>query len=279
MDHRAIPVITSTRNRRIVEARKLDQRKHRQRQGRFLVEGLQLLHVALDAGVRPVEVFYCPSLFAGSQAAALLQRFRQTSADLVSVSEHVICALSQRDEPQGIVAALASFETSLQKLPLTGRELLVVLDRLQDPGNLGTLIRAADAVGAGAVILIEPCADLFDPKTVRGSMGSLFNVPLVRMGDVPGLFGWLRAHELRPVGADARRGKVWGRGLWQGGVALVLGNEAQGLSEDVRAHLKNWARLPMLGKADSLNVAVAGGVLMYGWLQANLENNHETVEN
>ena len=277
MDRQTTTLITSTRNHRIVAARKLDQRKHRQRQGCFLVEGLQLLHMAMDAGARPIEVFYCPSLFAGTQAGALLRRFRQTSADLVSVSEHVMGALLQRGALQGIAATFALFETSLQKLRLTGGELVVVLDRLQAPGNVGTLIRAADAVGAGAVILIEPCADLFDPKTVRGSMGSLFNVPLVRTGDVPSLFDWLRSHKLRPVGADPQQGKAWGRGLWQGGVALILGNEAQGLSEDVRAHLKNWARLPILGKADSLNVAVAGGVLMYGWLQANLESCYETV--
>jgi len=262
--------ITSTRNQRIVEARKLDQRKHRQRQGRFLVEGLQLLHMALDADARPVEVFYCESQFAGAEAPALLARFRQTDADLVAVSEHVMQALSQRDAPQGIVAAFALFETPLQALRLAGSELVIVLDRLQDPGNLGTLIRTADAVGAAAVILIEPCVDPFDPKTVRGSMGSLFNVPLVRTADIAETFTRLREQGLRPVGTDARLGEPWGRGLWEGGVALILGNEARGLTEDVRAHAEAWARLPIVGQAESLNVAVAGGVLMYAWLETNL---------
>lgn len=268
MSTRQVATITSTANRRIVEARKLGERKHRERQGRFLVEGLQLLHMALDAGARPVEVFCCESLFAGTEAAALLSRFRATDAPLVPVSENVMRALSERDAPQGIVAAFALFETPLSGLRLTGRELVVVLDRLQDPGNVGTLIRTADAVGAAAIILIEPCADPFDPKTVRGSMGSLFNVPLARTSDVPGLFGWLRSRGLRPVGADVQQGDAWDEGLWRGGVALVLGNEARGLSEDVRAHVNDWARLPIVGKAESLNVAVAGGVLMYLWLRA-----------
>ncbi len=262
-------VITSTRNPRVVAARKLSERKHREQQSRFLVEGLQLLHMALDAGARPLEVFYCERLFTGAGAAALLERFRQSGADLLSVSEHVMATLSQRDTPQGIVATFALFETLLAMLHLRGRELIVVLDRLQDPGNLGTLIRTADAVGAAAVVLIEPCVDPFDPKTVRGSMGSLFNVPLVRTGDVAGLFAWLHRQGLRPVGADAHRGEAWGRGLWDGGVALILGNEARGLSEDVRPYVTSWARLPIVGKAESLNVAVAGGVLMYAWLQAN----------
>jgi TrmH family RNA methyltransferase len=264
------PAITSTRNRRIVNARKLDQRKHRQQQGRFLVEGLQLLHMALDAAACPLEVFYCQDLFTGTEATALLHRFGQTSADLVPVSSHVMQALSERDAPQGIVATLTLFEASLQDLELSGRDLVVILDRLQDPGNAGTLIRTADAVGASAVILIHPCVDPFDPKTVRGSMGSLFNVPLVQIDDVPALFSWLRGQGLRLVGADAQRGVLWGEGLWEGNVALALGNEARGLSEDVRACLEDWVRLPIIGQAESLNVAVAGGVLMYEWLRENL---------
>ena len=262
-------MITSTRNPRIVGAHKLDQRKQRREQGRFLVEGLQLLHMALDAGARPMEVFYCEEQFDGPEAPALLARFREAGADLLAVSPNAMQALSERDAPQGLVATFALFETPLDEIRLAGNELVVVLDRLQDPGNMGTLIRTADAAGAAAVVLIEPCVDPFDAKTVRGSMGSLFNVPLVHTADVPGLFDRLRRSGLRPVGADARLGEVYGRGVLEGGVALVLGNEARGLSDDVRRHVDAWARLPIAGKAESLNVAVAGGVLMYEWLRAN----------
>ena len=260
--------ITSTRNRRIVEARKLAHRKHRKRQGRFLVEGLQIIHMALDAGARPVEVFYCEECFAGPEAPALLRRLRAAGANLIPVARHVMESLSERDEPQGLVVTFALFEHRLDDLHLGENALLVVLDRLQDPGNLGTLIRTADAVGASGVILVEPCVDPFDPKTVRGTMGSLFNVPLVRTGDVEGLFRWFEEHGVHAVGADARQGRMWGEGLWRGRVALVLGNEARGISPDVREHLRAYARLPIVGKAESLNVAVAGGVLMYLWLKA-----------
>ncbi len=266
------PLITSTRNPRIVAARKLDQRKHRREQGRFLVEGLQLLHMALDAGAKPVEVFYCESLFTGMEAPALLTRFRESGADLAAVSPDVMRALSERDEPQGLVATFTLFETPLDALSLSGGDLVVVLDRLQDPGNMGTLIRTADAVGAAAVILIEPCVDPFDLKTVRGSMGSLFNLPLVHTSDVPDLFDRLRGMGLRVIGADANLGEAYGEGVLEGGVALILGNEARGLSDDVREHVDAWARLPIVGKAESLNVAVAGGVLMYEWLKQRIRN-------
>jgi TrmH family RNA methyltransferase len=178
-------------------------------------------------------------------------------------------ALSERDEPQGLVAAFELIDTPLDKIQLAGQELVIVLDRLQDPGNMGTLIRTADAVGAAAVILIEPCVDPFDLKTVRGSMGSLFNLPLAHTREVPEVFDRLHRSGLRSVGADARLGEVYGQGALSGGVALVLGNEARGLSDDVRGYIDAWARLPIAGKAESLNVAVAGGVLMYEWLKAN----------
>lgn len=261
-------VIGSLKNPTIVEARKLDQRKHRQQQNQFLVEGLQLLHMALDAGAVPVNVFYCPEQFVGPEAGLLLTRFRHTPARVMAVSLTVMEALCEREVMQGIVATFRLFETPLSQLHLAG--LTLILDRLQDPGNLGTLIRTADAVGAGAVILIEPCADPFDRKTVRGSMGSLFNLPLARTADVPGLWSRLKGQGVRVIGADAHHGVEWGRGLWSGQVALVLGNEARGLSDDVVAGLDGRACLPMRGRAESLNVAIAGGVLMYAWLQDHI---------
>jgi TrmH family RNA methyltransferase len=268
-------IITSRRNQRIVDVRKLDQRKHRIQQGRFRVEGLQLLHMALDSGARPLEVVYCEGQFVGKEASLLLHRFRQAGADLVEVSADVLQSISEREVCQGIIATFPLLQRDCESLDLTGHELVVVLDRLQDPGNVGTLIRTADAVGAAAVVLIEPCADPFDPKTVRGSMGSLFNVPVVQTADLAGLFACLQGKGLRVAGADAQLGAAWGEGILAGGAALVLGNEARGISEDVRGYVRDWARLPIVGRAESLNVAVAGGVLMYEWLRANLRREHD----
>ncbi len=270
-------LITSPRNPRIVEARKLTQRKHRQRQGQFLVEGLPLLTLALDAGARPITVFYCPDLVTAQPATTLLTRFAQTHAELIPVSRPVLDTLCEREAPEGIIATFALFETTADHLTLSGHELVLILDRLQDPGNLGTLIRTADAVGAAAVILIEPCVDPFDPKSVRGTMGSLFNLPIVRTTQIDTLFQKLKKAGLRIVGADAHNGRMWGEGILHGGVALVLGNEARGLSDDIVTYIDANATLPMIGKAESLNVAVAGGVLMYTWLRENKASNVDDV--
>jgi len=276
---RSTPPITSVRNARIVEARKLTQRKHRYRQNRFLVEGLQLLAMAVErvpvGKVRPLELFYCEELFAGETAPRLLEALTKAGADPIHVAAHVLDTLSEREVSQGLAGtfALRDLEWSLDEIEVevaAPPALILVLDRLQDPGNLGTLVRTADAAGAKAVILLEPCVDPFDPKTVRGTMGSLFTVPFARLENPDVLRKWLSRLGCRAVGADAREGEaVWERSALVGSVALVLGNEARGLGPELRTMLTDYVGLPLLGSAESLNVAVAGGVLMYEWLRVN----------
>jgi TrmH family RNA methyltransferase len=147
---------------------------------------------------------------------------------------------------------------------------MLILDRLQDPGNLGTLIRTADAAGLQGIILLEPGVDPFDPKTVRGTMGSIFNIPFARTAKVEDFRPILARQGYRLVGADATQGQtVWNSQALNGSVALVLGNEARGLSEDLQQDITDYVSLPLHGQAESLNVAVAGGILMYEWLRVN----------
>ncbi len=262
-------VISSTRNPRILDARRLTSRKHRRRQERFLVEGLQSLHMALDSDVQPRDVFHLERADLRPEPARLLDRFAASDARCQAVSPDVMAKLSERDAPAGIVATFRTPQRSLADADFDRDGLFVVLDRLQIPANIGTLIRTADAVGAAAVVTIEPGADPYDPAAVRSSMGSLFNLPLIQTDDVATLFGTLGRHGIRAVAADPHRGAEWGRGLWDARTALVLGNEARGLSDDVATHVDEYAQLPVVGKAESLNVAIAGGVLMYAWLEHN----------
>ncbi|HXV44402.1 MAG TPA: RNA methyltransferase [Anaerolineae bacterium] len=296
-------MITSTKNPRIVEARKLTDRKHRQRQNRFLVEGLQLLSLAVEVmdtpqgqtRVKPLELFYSEELFTGETAPRLLHQLTQAGAEAIPVAPHVLDTLSERNVSQGLAAtfALSELEWSLDELQRGGEArrrggeevvtrrdqsyssppcLLLIFDKLQDPGNLGTLIRTADAVGVQAVILLEPCVDPFDPKTVRGTMGSLFTVPFTRTKNAGEVLSRLAEKGYRLVGADGRQGEPpWQSDVLTGSVALVLGNEARGLSPELRPYLQDYVRLPLRGHAESLNVSVAGGTLMYEWLRVNSE--------
>lgn len=278
-------MISSTKNPKIIEVRKLAQRKNRQRQNRFLVEGLQLLAVALKKmanpahghRIKPLEVFFNESLFTGPTAPRLLVQLTEAGAAAVPVSAAVLNAISERDTSQGLAVTFerAVLEWSLADLlavlavaPVP--QLVLVLDRLQDPGNLGTLIRTADAVGAAAVILLEPTVDPFDPKTVRGTMGSLFSLPFARAPHPTDTLVPLAGLGFRAVGADGRRGQtVWQSDSLRGSAALVLGNEARGLNDNVHPYLADYVSLPLIGHAESLNVSVAGGVLMYEWLRQN----------
>lgn len=250
-------------------ARALAHRRHRHREGAFLVDGLQLLHLGLAAGQVPNAVFFCPSLFAGPGAPAVLARCQQTSAQLIEVSAAAMASLSGRDAPPGVVAVFPLVDRPLAPLRLPPDSLVLVLDRLQNPGNLGTLIRTADALGAGAVVRLEPGADPHDPVAMRASMGSLFNLPVTATPDLAQLVAWLRCQGLRLVAADPYQGDLWHQADWSGGVALILGNEARGLSPELRPQMDAWVRLPMRASAESLNVAVAGGVLGYAWLAAH----------
>ncbi len=276
-------VITSVNNQRVVVARKLQTRKHRQHQGRFLVEGFEILHLALDAGIRPIEVFYCEEQCGDKATQQLLNRLREADATLAPVSAQVLHTLSaaagnvyaapHKASPHvihtHIVATFARFERSFQDIALTGDELILVLDGTQTPSNLGMILRTADAVGVAAVFLIPPCVDIFHPKAVRGSHGSLFSVPLVQTADIPGLFRWMRKKGFRTMGADPHLGKLWNQESWKGRIAIVLGHDVRGISDAVRAQIEGWTRLPMTGEVESLNVAVAGSVLIYEWFRVN----------
>ncbi|OQY47026.1 MAG: hypothetical protein B6242_05945 [Anaerolineaceae bacterium 4572_78] len=266
-------MITSTKNPKIIAIRKLSQRKHRQAQNRFAIEGLQLISMALAQRHQPLDVFYSESHFKGKTAPKLLSKLAQAGGQLHAISPHVMQALSERESPQGIIVTLPIFSEKITKV-LSSTDhpsLIIIADRLQDPGNLGTIIRTADSISATAIVLIEPCVDPFDLKTVRGSMGSLFAIPLIHTTKHVSLFTILQKANYTITGADGQHGKLaWHENILHGSIALVLGNEARGLSHDVRSCITNWVRLPLLGQAESLNVAVAGGVLMYQWLQKNM---------
>jgi TrmH family RNA methyltransferase len=276
--------ITSTSNPRVVAARKLSQRKHRLQTDRFAAEGLQVLRMALEGmasprmtgRICPIEVFYCEEAFTSDTAPHLVTRLAAAGAEAIAVSRRVIEVLSDRVLTQGVVATFSC--SALLRLPQeipmrdTHSRLVLALDRPQYPGNVGTLIRTADAVGADGVIVVEPSADVFDPKAVRASMGSLFALPLARIGDGGALAAWGRSGALRWVGTDVSEGEsVWDTHALEGAIGLILGNEAEGLQESLKQIVQTTVRLPQRGRAESLNVSVAGGVLMYEWMRVNRE--------
>jgi TrmH family RNA methyltransferase len=258
--------ITSAQNPKIKAARALRLRKHREREGRYLIEGIRIVEEALAQGAPLETLIYAPELLVSERAQALVERCGHL--ERWAVSRQALASLSDRDEPQGIAAVVRIVERSLEDIPAAGDLLVIVAYQLRDPGNLGAIIRTADAVGAGGVVIVEPAADLYDPQTVRATMGSLYALPIVRLRDETVLPDWYRAIRaqglpLTVVGTSAHGERVHYAVDYRGPLALLLGAERDGLSEAARATCDAVVRLPMVGRATSLNVSAAAAALVY----------------
>ncbi len=261
-----IPLITSAQNLRFKALRSLRLRKFRQREGRFLIEGIRIVEEALISGALVETLVYAPEMLVSERARALLERV--DPARHLAISDDLFRTLSLRDEPQGIAATIRIEEPSLADIPLLDDLLVIVAYQLRDPGNLGAIIRTADAAGATAVVVVEPSVDLYDPQTVRATMGSLFALPIVRLADgavLPRWYGGMRAAglPLMVVASSAHAAQIHYEADYRRPVALLVGSERHGLPQPVRDSADLRVRLPMIGRATSLNVAAATAALVY----------------
>jgi TrmH family RNA methyltransferase len=259
-------LITSTRNPQVKYLRSLRLRKVRQQEGRFLVEGIRLVGEALACGAPVETLVYAPELLVSEWALELVEQAE--APDRLALSGDAFRSLSDRDEPQGIAAVVRSQELPLTAIPLSDQFLVIVAYQLSGPGNLGSIIRTADAAGATGVVIVEPSADLYDPQTVRATMGSLFALPIVRLADEAFLASWyaeVRSPEpsLLVVASSAHGAKDHFDVAYDRPLVLVVGNERQGLPESVRETADVTVRLPMTGRATSLNVSAATAALVY----------------
>jgi RNA methyltransferase, TrmH family len=256
-----VDVITSPSNPAVRAARKLARPSARARaDGRFLLEGPEGIRAALEAGHRPESLLATER--AASRHAGLVNLARQRGAQVALVAEPVLAALAATTTPQGLVAVLPSVLRPLEALPPSPR-LVCVLAEVRDPGNAGTVLRAADAFGADAVVTTRGSVDPQSPKAARAAAGSLFHLPVVAGAPWPALRAALRERGLRLVGADPRAAATVDQAPLADPVALVLGNEAHGLPAEVAADLDLVVRIPLAGRAESLNLAAAAAVLLY----------------
>ena len=258
----APPILTSLANPRVKAVAALRERRERDRAGLTLVDGARELRRALDAGVAVVEAFVCEPLLAGFEARLSLDRLRDRDVALQPVSETVFEKLAFGQRAEGLVAVVRIPSMALADVALPERPLVVVVEAVEKPGNLGAILRSADGAGADAVVAADSRTDLFNPNTIRASAGTIFSLPLAAATAAESL-AWLDRHEIRivtaRVDADVRYTDV----DLTGPLALVLGTEAEGLSDAWRGPGSTAVRIPMLGAADSLNVSVSAAILLY----------------
>ncbi len=258
--------ITSPHNPKVKFLRSLRRRKYRRREGRFLIEGIRIVGEALELGAPLETLVYAPELLVSERAQSLVEAVEP--ARRLALSGDLFRALSDREQPQGIAAVVRIEDRTLAAIPTTEEMLVIVAHQVRDPGNLGTIIRTADAAGADGLVVIGPAADPYDPQAVRATMGSLFALPVVCLADEEPLWTWCaelrrKGLPLLVVASSAHGERLHFTVDYDRPVVLLVGNERAGLPAATRRRADVTVRLPMRGRATSLNVAAATAALVY----------------
>jgi RNA methyltransferase, TrmH family len=266
--------ITSPANPRIKQLVALRRRRARDEAGVTLVEGRAEIELALAAGVRPRSLYYCPALQSRDRPD-LADRVREVGADVVRVSRPAFERVGYREGPDGWLAVVPAVETSLAHLVLGPRPLVLVCAGLEKPGNLGAILRTADAAGVAAVIAADPVADWGNPNVVRASKGTVFSVPVASATSAE-VLAWVAARGLQIVAATPDATRLVTEADLTGPTVLAVGAEHAGLPAGWLERADVRVRIPMLGRADSLNVSASAAILAYEAVRQRLQARDST---
>jgi TrmH family RNA methyltransferase len=257
-----VEIITSLQNPRLKRLVRLRDRRPRDEEQAFLVEGYREVRRALEKQVRLDEVYFAPDWFLGENERALLAEAEAAGAKLYELSKDAFAKVAYRERPDGLLAVAPQWKRSLADLVLGKAPFLLVVEAIEKPGNLGTILRSADAAGCDAVIVCDPVTDLFNPNVVRASTGVLFSVPCF-VEDSAAVLTWLRSKGIRTVATTPAATALYSDSDLTGPLAIVMGSEQYGLSEFWLKHADLPVRIPMAGQADSLNVAMAALITLF----------------
>ena len=273
--------ISSLQNPRVKQLVKLRDRRPRDEAAVFLVEGYREIRRALEKNVKLVELYFSPEWFLGENEPALIEQARAAGAHVFELSKEAFAKVAYRERPDGLLAVAPQWRRALGDLDAmveegghtaqpTGTEaraptkapFLLVVEAIEKPGNLGTILRSADAAGCDAVIVCDPVTDIFNPNVVRASTGVLFSVPLV-VEESTRVQAWLKAKGVRMVATTPAAEKIYSDVDLRGPLAIVMGSEQYGLSKFWLENCDVPVRIPMAGQADSLNVAMATIITLF----------------
>lgn len=254
--------ITGFSNPLIKYVRSLREKKHRKREGLFLAEGLRILTEAEQAGHFPQMLFYAAESAQHPLVRRLIAVTEDNGGDVIETIPDILHKLSGKENPQAVIGVYEDQLTDLDSINRSDANIWMVAQSLRDPGNLGTILRTGDAVGAGGLILIDDCVDPFSVEAVRASMGALFTqkIATARWHE---FLEWLRKGPGELVGTSLNTDNDYQSPRYQTPTFLLVGNEARGLPSEYEAECDLLVKIPMLGKADSLNAAVATAVMAY----------------
>lgn len=255
-------MIASVHNKHLKSIAKLRWRKYRHRYQKTVVEGYRAVSSALSNKYPLDELLFCPALLRGSRGTELVRQVQRSGIRTTEISREALLRVSCSSRPQGLLAVAPNIRKHLDSLGGVKQGLYLVVESIEKPGNLGSILRSADGVGASAVILCDPRSDVYDPKCVSASMGSVFSVPHIEES-TERILTWLRRSNIRILATSPHADTPHTRANMKEGVAIAIGNEQVGLSDAWLRGADAHIRIPMQGQADSLNVAAAATVLLY----------------
>lgn len=227
------------------------------------MEGVRAVEELLKSPAQRFKVVYTEELQANRRGQLLMQNLEKHKIEMTKILPPELAAVSDCETPAGILAVVNITEHRLAELLEAPKPFLVILDGIQDPGNLGSIIRTAEAAGVTGIILGKETVDQYNPKVVRATMGSLLRLPVVKVDNLLNLIDKLRSRKIRTLACDVRGSKNYYEVSWSLPLALIFGNEGAGMSKEIAEKIDEAIRIPQRKGVDSLNVAVAAGIIMY----------------
>lgn len=254
--------ITAFSNPTVKLLRSLRDKKARRAEGLFVAEGLRILAEARDSGQLPTIVAFSAEGARHPLASEIIAATEAAGGDAIETSPEILSKMSGKDNPQMLIGAYRQPKVSLERLDRSGATLWIVAQALRDPGNIGTILRTGDAVGAGGLILVDECADPFSVEAVRASMGAIFTqeIAVARWSQ---FLAWLRSGDGQLVGTSLNSANDYLGVQYQRPCFLLIGNEQQGLPVEYESQCDLLVKIPMAGRADSLNAAIAAAVMSF----------------
>ena len=257
-----LEIITSTQNSTIKEIRKLQQRKYRAETGLCFVEGIQSVLRVIENGIVPQTLVYAPELLTSDVALNILDLLRD-KVRLLAVSSALFADISERDNPVGLAAIVQTPDRQLADLVVTDHAIYTALVDIKNPGNLGTIVRTIDSIGGNGLIIMGQTVDPYDPACIKASMGTVFNIPIIRITEPEEFVAWCKKNKVSLMTTSAKAPHDIGDAPFTYPCAVMLGSEAQGLPPELLDAGDIPVRIPMYGQASSLNLAVAAGIILY----------------
>ncbi len=254
--------ITSAQNNSIKHVIRLRERRPREKEHLTLLEGYRELTRAQEYGMEIVEIYFAPEYFLGQNEYPLLESFALNGVKICQVAPFLLEKMAYRDRPEGLIAIAKMKQHTLSDIPIRTNGLYLVAEAVEKPGNLGSMLRSADAAGVDGFIICNKCTDIYNPNVIRASTGALFSVPLAE-ADNQEAYNWLKQNNILTLAATPHADLVYTDSDMTQAVAIVVGTEQTGLTDLWMKHSDLPVRIPMLGKIDSLNVATATTILLY----------------